>query len=40
MTLVTVIIKPLKLADVREAFTSIGIQGLTISKLKGYGRPN
>ena len=38
MKLVTAIIKPFKLDDVREALTGIGIQGLTISEVKGYGR--
>ncbi len=37
MKLVTVIIKPFKLEDVREAL-SIGIQGLTVTEVKGFGR--
>ncbi|MBS2140740.1 hypothetical protein KCA24_30020, partial [Escherichia coli] len=38
MKLVTVIIKPFKLEDVREALSSIGIQGLTVTEWKGSGR--
>ena len=38
MKLVTAIIKPFKLDEVREALTAIGIQGLTVSEVKGYGR--
>ncbi|MGB6087788.1 P-II family nitrogen regulator [Parvibaculum sp.] len=38
MKLVMAIIKPFKLDDVREALTAIGIQGLTVSEVKGYGR--
>jgi nitrogen regulatory protein P-II 2 len=38
MKLVTVVIKPFKLEDVREALSSIGIQGLTVTEVKGYGR--
>ncbi len=38
MKLITAIIKPFKLEDVREALTSIGVQGLTVSEVKGYGR--
>lgn len=38
MKLVTVIIKPFKLEDVREALSSIGIQGLTVTEVKGFGR--
>ena len=38
MKLVTAIIKPFKLDDVREALTGIGILGLTISEVRGYGR--
>ncbi len=37
MKLVTVIIKPFKLEDVREALSSIGIQGLTVTEVKGFG---
>jgi nitrogen regulatory protein P-II 2 len=32
------VIKPFKLDEVREALTSIGIQGLTVTEVKGYGR--
>jgi len=38
MKLVTVVIKPFKLEDVREALSSVGIQGLTVSEVKGFGR--
>ena len=38
MKLVTAIIKPFKLDDVREALSEIGIQGLTVSEVKGFGR--
>ena len=38
MRLVTVVIKPFKLEDVREALSSIGIQGLTVTEVKGFGR--
>jgi nitrogen regulatory protein P-II 2 len=38
MKLVTAIIKPFKLDDVREALTRVGIAGLTVSEVKGYGR--
>ncbi len=38
MKLVTAIIKPFKLDDVREALTSLGVQGLTVSEVKGFGR--
>jgi nitrogen regulatory protein P-II 2 len=38
MKIVMAIIKPFKLDEVREAFTAIGIQGLTVSEVKGYGR--
>ena len=38
MKLVTAIIKPFKLEDVRDALTGIGIQGMTITEVKGYGR--
>jgi nitrogen regulatory protein P-II 2 len=38
MKLVTAIIKPFKLDDVREALTAIGVAGLTVSEVKGYGR--
>ena len=38
MKLVTVVIKPFKLEDVREALSSMGIQGVTVSEVKGCGR--
>jgi len=38
MKMVVAIIKPFKLDDVREALTAAGIEGLTVSEVKGYGR--
>ena len=38
MKLITAIIKPFKLDDVREALGSIGIQGITLTEVKGFGR--
>jgi nitrogen regulatory protein P-II 2 len=38
MKLVTAIIKPFKLDEVREALTEIGMQGLTVTEVKGFGR--
>ena len=38
MKLVIAIIKPFKLDDVREALTVLGVQGMTVSEVKGYGR--
>jgi nitrogen regulatory protein P-II 2 len=38
MKLVIAIIKPFKLDDVRDALTAIGVHGLTITEVKGYGR--
>lgn len=38
MKLVYTIIKPFKLDDVRQALTAIGIQGMTVSEVKGFGR--
>ncbi|MBK8289501.1 MAG: P-II family nitrogen regulator [Cellvibrionales bacterium] len=38
MKLVTAIIKPFKLDDVREALSEIGVQGVTVSEVKGFGR--
>ena len=38
MKLVTAIIKPFKLDDVREALSSIGVQGVTVTEVKGFGR--
>ncbi len=38
MKMITAIIRPFKLDDVREAVTEIGIQGLTVTEVKGFGR--
>jgi len=38
MKLVTAIIKPFKLDDVREALSDIGVQGITVTEVKGFGR--
>ncbi|MFP4129930.1 MAG: P-II family nitrogen regulator [Halorhodospira sp.] len=38
MKLVTAIIKPFKLDDVREALSTIGVQGITVTEVKGFGR--
>ena len=38
MKLVIAIIKPFKLDDVRDALTPLGVQGLTVSEVKGFGR--
>ncbi len=38
MKLVTAIIKPFKLDEVREALSNIGVQGITVSEVKGFGR--
>ena len=38
MKLVTAIIKPFKLDDVREALSEIGVQGMTVTEVKGFGR--
>ena len=38
MKLITAIIKPFKLDDVREALSEIGVQGLTVTEVKGFGR--
>lgn len=38
MKLITAIIKPFKLEDVRSALTDLGLQGMTVSEVKGYGR--
>ena len=40
MKLVTAIIKPFKLDDVREALSEIGVQGITVTEVKGFGRQN
>ncbi len=38
MKLVTAIIKPVKLDEVREALSGIGVQGITVTEVKGFGR--
>lgn len=38
MKLVIAVVKPFKLEEVREALTGIGVQGLMVSEVKGYGR--
>jgi nitrogen regulatory protein P-II 2 len=38
MKLIIAIIKPFKLEEVRDALTAIGVQGMTITEVKGYGR--
>jgi nitrogen regulatory protein P-II 2 len=38
MKLIIAIIKPFKLDDVREALTPLGVQGLTVTEVKGFGR--
>src|SRR5258708_2624255 len=38
MKLVTAIIKPFKLDDVREALAEVGVQGITVTEVKGFGR--
>lgn len=38
MKFVTAVIKPFKLDDVREALATAGVQGLTVTEVKGYGR--
>ena len=38
MKLVSAVIKPFKLDDVREALSEIGIQGITVTEVKGFGR--
>ncbi len=38
MKLIKAIIKPFKLDDVREALSEVGIQGITVSEVKGFGR--
>ena len=38
MKLVMAVIKPFRLDEVREALTQIGVEGLTVSEVKGYGR--
>lgn len=38
MKLITAVIKPFKLDEVREALSAIGVQGLTVTEVKGFGR--
>jgi nitrogen regulatory protein P-II 2 len=38
MKMVTAVIKPFKLDDVRQALSEIGVQGITVSEVKGFGR--
>ena len=38
MKMVTAIIKPFKLDEVREALSDIGVQGITVTEVKGFGR--
>lgn len=38
MKLVTAVIKPFKLDEVREALSALGVQGLTVTEVKGFGR--
>ncbi len=39
MKLITAIIKPFKLDEVREALSAVGFQGVTVTEFKGFGRP-
>lgn len=38
MKLITAIVKPFKLDDVREALSQVGVQGVTVTEVKGFGR--
>ena len=38
MKMVTAVIKPFKLDEVREALSAIGVQGITVTEVKGFGR--
>ncbi|MFK7887348.1 MAG: P-II family nitrogen regulator [Gammaproteobacteria bacterium] len=38
MKMITAIIKPFKLDDVRDALSDVGVQGITVSEVKGFGR--
>ena len=38
MKLITAILKPFKLDDVRESLSEIGVQGITVTEVKGFGR--
>lgn len=38
MKLITAVVKPFKLDDVREALAEVGVQGITVTEVKGFGR--
>ena len=38
MKLITAVIKPFKLDDLREALQEIGVQGMTVTEVRGFGR--
>ena len=38
MKLITAVVKPFKLDDVRQALADLGVQGITVSEVKGFGR--
>ena len=38
MKLITAVVKPFKLDDVRESLSEIGVQGITVTEVKGFGR--
>ncbi len=38
MKMITAVIKPFKLDDVREALSEVGVQGMTVAEVKGFGR--
>jgi nitrogen regulatory protein P-II 2 len=38
MKFITAVVKPFKLDDVREALAEVGVQGITVSEVKGFGR--
>jgi nitrogen regulatory protein P-II 2 len=38
MKLITAVVKPFKLDDVREALSEVGVQGMTVTEVKGFGR--
>ena len=38
MKLITAVIKPFKLEEVRSALTDLGLEGMTVTEVKGYGR--
>ena len=40
MKLITAIVKPFKLDDVREALSDMGVSGVTVTEVKGFGRQN